>query len=69
MWSRLPNHDRVISSLRLMILRLFAADVYDAVIVWMTARWYQVERTFVHQWFQWFLYLKPGHFHCGPKIT
>ncbi|CAK9008141.1 unnamed protein product [Durusdinium trenchii] len=25
----------------LMLLRLFAADVYDAVIVWMTARWYQ----------------------------
>ncbi|CAE7727553.1 unnamed protein product [Symbiodinium sp. CCMP2456] len=25
----------------LLMLRLFAADVYDAVIVWMTARWYQ----------------------------
>ncbi|CAL1134537.1 unnamed protein product [Cladocopium goreaui] len=32
----------VIPALLLMILRLFAADVYDAVIVWMTARWYQV---------------------------
>lgn len=32
----------VIPALLLMLLRLFAADVYDAVIVWMTARWYQV---------------------------
>eukprot|EP00438_Fugacium_kawagutii_P035305 Skav215253 [mRNA] locus=scaffold811:311543:315095:- [translate_table: standard] len=31
----------LVPALLLMILRFFAADVYDAVIVWMTARWYQ----------------------------